>query len=307
MSQCQPTIALIIPTWNARQHLPSLFDCIKEQTRAPDHILFIDSSSTDGTLEYLKHSPIPITLHQIPQSNFNHGGTRQLATQLVDADLYIFMTQDAMPGTRYTFEHIIQSILSDEQIACAYGRQLPAADANPLGAHLRMFNYPSQSHTRSKKDIKQYGIKTCFNSDSFACYRKAALNAVGGFPLNSSFGEDVHLAARFILAGYKVNYCADATVIHSHNYTIRQEFNRYKAVGQFHQQESWILEHFKSPNREGWKYIASEIRYLMKTKKFYWLPRAAMSWMAKLLGYKVGKQVARKQISEQLQTESDLN
>lgn len=41
------------------------------------------------------------------------------------------------------------------------------------------------------------------------------------------------MAARMIQAGYKIAYCAEASVRHSHNYTPKQEFQRYFDTGYF--------------------------------------------------------------------------
>lgn len=290
MSPQQPSLALVILTWNASRYIPALFNRIAEQTRQPDQILVIDSSSSDNTLELVKQYPVKI--HVIPQSDFNHGGTRQLATQLVKADTYIFMTQDAIPASSRTFETLLKGLYAADDIGVAYGRQLPAADANPLGAHLRLFNYPAESYVRTYIDKMHYGIKTCFNSNSFAGYKKSALDAIGGFPAKISLGEDVYAAAKMLTNGYKISYCADATVVHSHNFNLKQEFQRYFAIGQFHRQENWILEQFTSPTKEGFKYIASEIQYLIKTKNYLWLPRAAASWVTKFAAYKLGRRAA---------------
>ncbi len=286
-SQQPPSLALIILTWNAGRYIPALFARIAEQTRQPDHILVIDSSSTDNTVELLQQYSVRI--HRIPQKEFNHGGTRQLATQLVDASAYLFMTQDAIPASAHTFEKLLQGLYTADDIGCAYGRQLPAADANPLGAHLRLFNYPAESYLRTYQDTPRFGIKTCFNSNSFSAYKKFALHTIGGFPAKISLGEDVYAAAKMLSSGFKIAYCADATVNHSHNFSLKQEFQRYVAIGQFHQQEHWILNQFNSPDKEGFKYILSEVRYLCSTKNYNWLPRAFLSWVIKFAGYKIGR------------------
>ena len=280
-------IALIIPTWNANRYLSALFASIQQQTLQPHEILVIDSDSTDGTKKALESYPIRI--HSIPQSEFDHGGTRQLGVELIDADIYIFMTQDALPANPFTFQHLVQDLLSDSRIGCVYGRQLPAKEATPLSAHLRLFNYPSESHTQTYLDRTRLGIKTCFNSNSFAAYKKSALREIGGFPKRLILGEDIYVAAKMLLKNYHVRYAAHAQVHHSHNFTLHQEFKRYFAIGVFHAQENWLIEAFTSPTNEGFKYIVSEIKYLIRNKKLHWLPRACCSWLAKLLGYQLGK------------------
>jgi rhamnosyltransferase len=276
----------VILTWNAQAYIERLFEGIAKQRLQPDHILVIDSSSTDQTQSLL--TKYPAKVHIIPQAAFDHGGTRRLAQSLVDADIYIYMTQDAVPADPDTFKKLVAGLLSSDKIGCAYARQLPHADANPLAAHLRLFNYPPESQLKSLADIPQLGIKTCFNSDSCAAYSKTALEMIGGFPKQAAMAEDVIVAAKMLLAGKNVQYVADSLVYHSHNFNLRQEFQRYFAIGVFHRNECWIIEQFKAPTSEGYRFIRSEITYLIQTKQWGWLPYAASSWLAKWLGYKLG-------------------
>lgn len=280
-----PTVALIIPTYQAGRDIAALFAGITQQTHQPDVILVIDSSSTDDTLEQVKlYSAIT---HIIPKAEFNHGETRQLATTLVNADIYIFLTQDATPANANTFANIIKPFADDPLIGCVYGNQLAKQDATPLSAHARTFNYPAISRTMTLADKQRYKIKTCFNSDSFAAYRKEALDLIGGFK-RTMMCEDMYVAAKMLIHGLKIHYNADACVYHSHNFSLKQEFQRYLAIGQFHQQESWIRETFGSAASEGWKFILSELHYLIRHKKPLWIPRAFASTISKYVGFKLG-------------------
>lgn len=95
MPRTTQRIALIIPIYNAASDIPFLLPAIMKQSLKPDTILFIDSSSSDNSAALL--ATYPVTVHTIDKSTFDHGGTRKLATELVDADIYIYLTQDAYP------------------------------------------------------------------------------------------------------------------------------------------------------------------------------------------------------------------
>ena len=280
------SVALVILTWNAEKYIKPLFKSISEQSLAPDHILVIDSSSTDNTVPLLLS--YHVTPHVIPKHSFDHGGTRKLATELVQADYYLFMTQDALPANPATFQNLIQTLKEHPQAGCAYGRQLPYPTASPLSRHLRSFNYPKHNQMKAYENKTSWGIKTCFNSDSFSAYKKTALDSIDGFPASLSFGEDIYVAAKMLLKGWKICYAANAEVIHSHDFTLKKEFTRYCSIGTFHRQESWIVRAFATPSREGIKYIYSEIAYLVRSGNFLWIPRACASWITKFLGYQLG-------------------
>jgi rhamnosyltransferase len=279
-------IALIIPTYQAEKDIPFLFEGILQQTQQPDVILVIDSSSTDRTPALL--ATLPVRVHTIKQSEFDHGGTRKLGVLLVEADIYIFLTQDAVPADAHTFERLIHAFNQDEKIACVYGRQLPKHDATPLSAHARFYNYPAHSYIRSDEDRKHHGIKTCFNSNSFAAYKREPLKEIGYFPEHLMISEDMFVTAKLLQHGYKVSYASDSTVFHSHNFTLIQEFHRYFSIGVFHHRANWIVEHFDSPTREGLRFIQSEMRFLIQQKKWGWIPRAWLSTVIKYVGYQIG-------------------
>lgn len=110
---------------------------------------------------------------------------------------------------------------------------------------------------------------------------------LGGFPDNTILAEDMYLTAKMIKAGYKVAYCAEAAVKHSHNYTPWEEFRRYFDTGVFHASEPWIREQFGGAEGEGMRFIRSELFYLWQNAP-YWIPRALLTIGCKALGYKLG-------------------
>ena len=60
-----------------------------------DQILIVDSSSDEGTRELAVAEGYRVV--RIDRCDFNHGGTRQLALELVPwASLVVYLTQDAI-------------------------------------------------------------------------------------------------------------------------------------------------------------------------------------------------------------------
>ena len=279
-------ISIIIPTYNAQNYLKKLLDEIKIQSLSDYELMIIDSSSRDKTVDIAKKYTDNVIV--IPQNEFDHGGTRAKAAQLAKGEILVFLTQDALPYDAYTIENIVK-VFENEKIGAAYGRQLSYDDTNLFGKHLRQFNYGEQSYIRSKKDIEKYGLKTAFLSDSFAAYKKSALESIGWFKDGLILGEDTYAGAKLILSGYSLAYVAEAKVYHSHSYTVGEEFKRYFDIGVFHQSESWILEEFGKAEGEGMKYIQSEINYLLANGAWYLLPEFFVRNAMKYTGYKLGQ------------------
>ncbi|PMY31114.1 glycosyltransferase family 2 protein [Pseudomonas sp. FW305-25] len=279
-------VALIIPARNAAPHLERLLPALAAQTLQPDTVLVVDSSSTDDTVSRFRQFGARVEV--IAAQQFNHGGTRRWASEQVDADALILLTQDAIPATPQTFANLIQELEEDPRIGLAYGRQLPHPGAGILEAQSRHFNYSPQSRSKSLADAGELGIKTCFSSDSFSVYRRSALQAVGGFPEDVIGSEDAHVAARMLLNGYLVRYAASACVQHSHSYSLMQEFRRYFDIGVFYGREPWIREAFGTAGGEGKRYVQAELRALRDAGQLQRVPEVLLRSALKLLGYRLG-------------------
>lgn len=277
--------SIIIPTYNAEPYLENLLSNIQSQTLKDYEIIIIDSSSCDNTVEIAKEYTQNVFV--IPQSEFDHGGTRTKAAQIARGDILVYLTQDALPYDVYTLKNIIK-VFQDPTIGAAYGKQLSYEETTLFGKHLRAFNYGDTSHVRTKIDSGTFGLKTAFLSDSFAAYRKSALESIGWFKEDLIVGEDTYAGAKMILDGYALAYVAEAKVYHSHSYTIVQEFQRYFDIGVFHECEKWILESFGKAEGEGMRYIKSEVRYLLANQAWYLLPEWIIRNSMKYLGYKMG-------------------
>jgi rhamnosyltransferase len=279
-------LALIIPTRNAGMHLDRLLPALKAQTLQPDTVLVVDSSSKDATVS--RFQAFGAQVHVIAAKDFNHGGTRRWASQYVDADAIILMTQDAIPTTPQTFANLFGELHHDPKIGVAFGRQLPRPGAGVLESQSRQFNYTSMSRSKSMADAPELGIKTCFSSDSFSIYRRSALEAVSGFPADVIGSEDAYVAARMLLNGYQVRYAASACVEHSHDYSVLEEFRRYFDIGVFYGRERWIGEAFGAANGEGKRYVLAELQALRKARALHRVPEVLLRSAAKFLGYRLG-------------------
>ncbi|PJG84407.1 glycosyltransferase [Conservatibacter flavescens] len=276
---------LIIPTYNAGELGRTCFKHILAQSVKPS-VVVIDSGSTDDTVIWAKRSGFDV--YSIDKQTFNHGGTRNQAVKFAgkSAEILIFMTQDAILADTNAIEKLLKPF-EDKDVAAVCGRQLPHSNATPLAAHARLFNYPAKSSVKSQQDIAELGIKCAFMSNSFAAYRRSVFEELGGFPDNTILAEDMYLTAKMILAGYKVAYCAEACVYHSHNYTLTQEFKRYFDTGVFQSQNYWLRQKFGRLNGEGTRFVLSECKYLWNNKRL-WLFRAVGMTFAKYFGFKLG-------------------
>jgi len=286
----QVRIEIIIPTYNAAMYWKTLSTGIRAQTLKPDRVVVIDSDSTDRTAELARADGFEVL--EITPQQFNHGGTRQMGAEYAaEADILIYLTQDAAPFGVNAFANLVKAF-EDPEIGAAYGRQLPREKASPIEAHARHFSYAETPVVRSWDSRQTMGFKSIFFSNAFGAYRREALMSVGGFSSDVIFGEDTLVVARMHRAGWKTAYVADALARHSHDYTIAEEFRRYFDIGVLHSRESWLNEQFGSASGEGRRFVSSEMKYLLGHGPQH-IPSAIARTLAKYLGYKIGRRESR--------------
>jgi rhamnosyltransferase len=279
--------AVIVPTLNPGDLWRCWLSAFSQQTQKPSEALVIDSGSSEEEID--DALDLGFRIIKIPKSEFNHGGTRQKAVDLLQGgcDVVVFLTQDAVLFDDVALERLITAF-EDTKVSAAYGRQIPRTDAGAFGAHARCFNYGPESNLRDLSAVPVMGLKTCFISNSFAAYRVKDLLEIGGFQSDLILGEDACVAARLLLAHKKIAYVAEARVYHSHDYTALEEFRRYFDIGVFHSQLAWLIEQFGEATGEGKRFVFSELKYLAQ-KAPHLIPLAFLRTFMKLMGYRLGR------------------
>ena len=278
--------AIIVPTLNAGFVWKSFAEALLRTGVSPDDVYIIDSGSVDGTVKHALE--LGFNLTQIPSCGFNHGGTRQMAVSMLDGyGLVVFLTQDAVLSRSDAIRKIL-SPFQNKRVGAVCGRQLPNPGAGPIEAHARLYNYGTESEVYSLDDAAVKGLKAAFMSNSFAAYRVPYLLDVGGFPSNVVFGEDMYVAAKMLLKGYKIAYAADALVYHSHDYSVTQEFKRYFDMGVLHAREPWLQQKLGAAEKEGLKFVLSEMNYLAR-HAVWRIPEALLRTLSKYAGFRLGR------------------
>lgn len=277
-------VSIIIPTLNASEFLPDLLTRLKNQTVKEKEIIIIDSSSSDNTIEIANHFEVSIII--IPKEEFDHGKTRNIAAAAAKGDILVYLTQDVMPVDEFYLENLIKPLESANTVA-SYGKQLPGEDAIPPEKFARFFNYPDTPMIKTKKDIPLLGIKTFFFTNVCSAIKKMEFEKMGRFPENVIMNEDIVFAAKLILENFNIGYASNARVIHSHNYSLIQQFKRYFDIGIAFSRQKWFLE-LAAAEDEGFNYLKSELSYLLKERQLQWIPYVFAESIAKYAGYRLG-------------------
>ena len=279
------TVDVIIPVYRPGKEFGELLRRLEKQEHRPEKILVMNTGRENWNEEWEK-CPI-LEVHHLEQKDFDHGGTRKAGAALSDADILVFMTQDALPADKELIGNLIRP-LEEEKTGAAYARQLPKEDCRFLECYTRSFNYPSESHIRTAADIPSCGIKTYFCSNVCAAYDREVYEKLGGFVDHAIFNEDMIYAGNLVKKGYAIAYAADAKVYHSHNYSALQQFHRNFDLGVSQAEHPEIFANVPSEG-EGIRLVKKSLAYLVKTGHIWLIPQLVIQSGAKYAGYFLGK------------------
>lgn len=287
----EKTIDVIIPTYHPGKEFAGLLDRLKKQSRPVRKILVMNTEEKFWNTGWEKKYP-DLEVHHLKIEEFDHGGTRKKAAELSEADIMVFMTQDALPADRKLIENLEKALESEPEIGAAYARQLPREDCSYIEKYTRAFNYPEQPSVKSEADLPVYGIKTFFCSNVCAAYKKEIYLRLGGFVPRTIFNEDMIYAAALIRSGYRIAYAAEAQVIHSHNYSCAQQFRRNFDLGVSQAEHPEIFEGVSSEG-EGMRLVKRTFCHLFRNRKFWMVPGFVAQSACKYAGYLAGKNFRR--------------
>lgn len=298
-------VNVVIPVYKPDEKLIRLVTMLDKQTEPVEKIIFMqtvissDVSAPDKmdrkTTEMLEKLANDISVKtkvvKVTRTAFDHGNTRrQGAANVSDGCEYVlFMTQDAVPENEHLIENLLKPF-SDDKVAAAYARQVATSESTLSEKFTRGFNYPDEDRIKTVEDIETIGIKAFFCSNVCAIYKKSVYDKLGGFVKKTIFNEDMIFANKILKSGYCIAYASKATVIHTHDYTGKQQYKR-----NFDLAVSQVLnpQAFKgvSSESEGVKYVKAAAIYFAKHKKPWLIIPFGINCVYKLLGYKKGKKI----------------
>ncbi len=282
-------IDIICPLYNAEKYIRNLHKSLEMQKGVTiNKYRYIVTKGTDNTEQILQELKIDYEL--IKPEEFSHALTREKEAMKSNADILVFITQDIIIKDEYWLYNLVKDIEKNECEAC-YSRQI--CTNNTIEKYTREKNYPEESFVVTKKDINKLGLRTFFFSDASSAIKKDVFLELKGYdgkklPIN----EDMYIAYKLIMNNYRIKYCAESKVIHSHRFTLKQIYKRYYDTGKFFKENSY-LDNFKT-NKTGGNLALYILKRAIQDKNVNVLINFIPNMSARFLGMKKGKYDGRK-------------
>lgn len=278
------TIDIICPLYKAEKYIENLHKSLLMQENVEiNDIKYILTASTDNTENILKE--LNINYEKIQPTEFSHSLTREKAAKESSADIIVFITQDIIIKDKLWLYYLTKDI---EEGVCdeTYSRQI--AKDNGIEKYTREINYPEQSKIVTKNDVEKLGIKAFFSSDASSAIKREIFEKINYYDSKDlPTSEDMYITYKLIMNGYKVKYCADSVIYHSHDYGVKENYKKYYDIGKFFKQNSFLDEY--NVNKAGGGMAKYVLKRAMQDRNWKVLFNFIPNMASRFIGMKVGK------------------
>ena len=278
------TVEIICPLYNAEAYFLNLHNSfLKQKDVNIKKITYILTESSDKTEVLLNEKDIPFD--KVAKRDFSHSLIREKAAMNSTADIVVFVTQDIIIESNVWLKNLVSPIIK-KICDATYSRQI--SKFNNIEKYTRERNYPEKSFVVDNQDIKKKGLRTFFFSDaSGAILRKTFVELNGYDGKNLPISEDMYFAYKLIINGKKIGYVSNSVVYHSHNFTLKELYERYKLTGLFFKQNDYLDQY--GTNSSGMELAKYILKRIIQEKEYKNLIRYPFDMMARFIGMKVGK------------------
>jgi GT2 family glycosyltransferase len=211
-----PRVSVIIPNWNGAQHLPTCLNALRAQTFREFEIIVADNASTDGSLELLARAYPEVSVIRLA-CNQGFTGACNAGLRAAHGECVVLLNNDTEAAPNWLVE-----------VGAAFERH---PEAGIVASKMLLFDRRHILHTAGdvfrtdgtpgnrgvwEADRGQYVEGPVFSANGgSAAYRRAMLDQIGLLDDDFFFScEDVDLAWRAQLAGWRAVYAPKAVVYH---------------------------------------------------------------------------------------------
>lgn len=218
-----PRASIIIRCYNEADHIGKLLHGISEQSIQDFEIILVDSGSTDGTVEIAEEFGVE-KIEYIEPENFSFGRALNYGCEAARGEYCVLASAHVYPKRNDWLEQLLEKF--EEDIALVYGKQR-GNDITTFSEN-QIFKQWFPEH-----DILRQNHPFCNNAN--AAIRREVWQE---YPYDEHLTglEDVDWAKRVQKVGYDVSYASEAEIVHVHDETAREIFNRYRREAYAHKQ-----------------------------------------------------------------------
>ena len=225
-------VSIVTPNYNGEKFLKKYFESLNSDSQYIGEVIIIDNASSDSSIDYIEKNNFNFPVVVI-KNNQNLGFAPAVNQGIKKAKYeYIFSLNNDTEVKKGSIKSLIDLAGSDEEIFSAQAKMLQYDNKELIddaGDEYNLLGWTKK--TGEGKHTNEYNeVKDIFSSCAGAAlYKKSLLEEIGYFDSNFfAYMEDVDLALRSNINGYKNKLCPEAVVYHIGSATSGSRYNEFK-------------------------------------------------------------------------------
>lgn len=224
-------VSVVTPNYNGAKFLEKYFKSLNDDSEFIGEVIIVDNGSTDSSLDYIKNNSFdfPIVLIENDENlGFAPAVNQGISKSRYD---YIFSLNNDTEIEKGSIRSMLD-LIQDENVFSVQAKMLQSDNRQLIddaGDEYNLLAWTKKGgENRNSDDFSE--VSEIFSSCAGAAlYKKAVLEELGSFDDNFfAYMEDVDLAVRSQINGYRNLLCPDAVVYHIGSATSGSRYNEFK-------------------------------------------------------------------------------
>lgn len=225
-------VSVVTPNYNGERFLKVFFESLNNDSELIDEVIIVDNGSDDGSKDYIRTNSFNFSVKIIENSE-NMGFAPAVNQGILEArNEYIFSLNNDTEIKKGSIRALVDLISSDDEIFSVQAKMLQYNNkelVDDVGDEYNLLAWTKKTgENHNSNEFTQ--VREIFSSCAGAAmYKKSLLTEIGMFDANYfAYMEDVDLAIRSRIYGYKNLLCPDAVVYHIGSATSGSRHNDFK-------------------------------------------------------------------------------
>lgn len=210
-------LSIVIPNWNGKHFLETCLNALRRQTESSIEVIIVDNASSDGSQTYVETVYPEVELIEL-STNRGFTGACNVGIDAASGEFIVLLNNDTEVDDRWAAE-VIAAFDGRPEVGIVASKMLLFDQRDRFHTAGDFFTIDGRAGNRGawqidsgQYDRAEYVFSACGGSSA---YRRSMLDEIGLLDDDFFFLlEDVDIAWRAQLAGYKVWYAPKAVVYH---------------------------------------------------------------------------------------------
>lgn len=225
-------VSVVTPNYNGEEFLKTFLNSLNDDSEYIGELIIVDNGSTDKSVEYIKNNSYNFPLVLIENSE-NLGFAPAVNQGILKAkNELIFSINNDTEVKKGSIKALMDLISSSEDIFSVQAKMLQYNNKeliDDVGDEYNLLGWTKKTGENHSAD-EYNDVREIFSSCAGAAmYKKSILEEIGLFDDNFfAYMEDVDLALRSKINGYRNLLCPQAIVYHIGSATSKSRYNEFK-------------------------------------------------------------------------------